>query len=270
MADFTKLARWVLPGAVAITWLLGSLQLQRLLSLNEFSLTPVISSAVGLAIATVASVPFGFIIYQFYSHDFNNRLRLFEIVHKDVARQALTAAGLEADEKSGFRDKEIRGIRWRGRLLFAGQSWARTYWLWDISADDWFNPASAHERRSAMKKYYGQRERNWITVEWSLTQKKPQEGIDLSRAFAEVDRLSEVYHTLGAVKTAAFIATGLSAVVGLSLLPGHTANGLGFALGEFTTAALGVLVYGYLHGNRAHTLDRRTAIMEKLLLALKS
>lgn len=73
-----------MPGASALAWLFGSLQLQRLLSLSDYAFNPVISSGVGLVIAAVGSVPLGFLVYQLYSLAFNHPIPILQVVHKDA------------------------------------------------------------------------------------------------------------------------------------------------------------------------------------------
>lgn len=271
MLELTKLARWALPGGAAIAWLLGGLQLQRLIAGTAFALRPVVSSGVGVAIATIASVPLGFLVYQLYSHGFNNPVLFLDVVHKDVARRALDGTNVLPNLASGYRDRRINGVRVRGRVIL-GAPWLRirTYWLWDDAASQWLTYPDRTTRRRALASYYRQRERNWTEVEWSLTRYKPKVDFDLTRAFVEIDRLSEIYHTLGATRAGLVLGTAMSAAIGAATVEinGNTGNWHGFWIGQVAMTAVTVYVYKVIQDNRAHSLDRRTTVMNNLLLSL--
>lgn len=271
MIDFSKLLRWALPGAAAIAWLLGSLQFQRLLSFSRYALRPVITTGGGAAVAAVASIPLGFLLYQLYSYRFNNPIPLLQVVHKDAARRTLIQIGQAPQIASGYEDRRVDGVR-IGRRIFFSSAWLRirTYWLWDDQNRVWLEAPDSRTKNMVKRQFYRAREKNWVEVEWALTRYKPHTDVDVSRAFVEIDRLSEIYHTLGATRAGIVFSTALAALVGagINVAAGKTANWWGSGVGWVITTIVALYLYKLIQDNRAHALDRRSAILGHLLKAL--
>lgn len=261
------------------------------------------ASIVALLIA--ASVPVGFMTYQIYYFSYARPQGLiFSFVHMDLAlemrNQDALAAKLVNDET--WVAKWTNGIRLRvpfhARVPFTGP-FMRTIWLYKsnksgdavparepgdlpdaVEADVALGSVAAHpgtkwrrwkrirDAKHVLVEHAERREANWLALETELRNRLRAMG-DCDRDFDEVDRLADIFHTLGAAKSA--LTLGWIAGVGLvysQLVLNHaiwTNAGVAAAI----AAAVGLIpiggLYIALHLNRAHCSRRRIELIKAIL-----
>ncbi|QGN58894.1 hypothetical protein [Nostocoides sp. HKS02] len=222
-----------------------------------------------MALLVAAAVPTGFLIYQLYFY-LHSRVEgvIFQFVHEDVGLKVLTDLGLgDQAVQSNWFTVARPGLYLRfprgASIPLTGET--NSLWLQEPSNGPLLGYARAGRRR-ALAEYRRCRERNWQTLETAINTRPVADEKARERAFANLDRLADIYHTLGATKLA--LATGwFAGVVWLwsSLDPMRqirARDALALTLGAAVTAVgLGVMAM-VLHENRRHCLKRRITALE--------
>lgn len=297
MGEFVKAVRWSAPGSVllltaAMVYVSGHEVSQ--LSWLQFhgALRTIEVSSGGAALVVFGSVPLGFLTYQLYYYAYSAPSSpVLSFVHLDVAHEVRRAGTeiVDVHEMPGWSVKFVNGLRlsWPSRLLVPFTSpRLRTLWLFeqderDVPPDEELTSvpsASESDRpldlrnakaRAVLKRYAEIREANWLALEAQLHAKLRNRG-DADRDFGDIERLADIFHTLGASKTAVslgwFVGTALLVwppVGGYGVLGVHLVVVLALSLAPSALAV--VALYLALHVNRAHCQSRRIALMCSVL-----
>lgn len=128
-------------------------------------------------------------------------------------------------------------------------------------------PHGRERRRELLQKYYTEREDHWVRQELHLIAAYRDMQND-SKAVREVDRLADIYHTLGACRDALVWATigtiSLFAMSGTGTLE-EWRNIFWAALMFVFTCFITFIVWLVIHRNRSKTLSRRTRVVAHLI-----
>lgn len=288
MGEFTKIVRWLAPGSTAILFGLLVLYLTRTLlhAFRDYSVPLIaISSNISLVLAAV-SVPAGLIIYQFYFYMFVRQSLLglwvpgddAVMVHEALRRShpeapPLLDDGLEFQIASTAKEKQIAASGWRRWVLgLLGPLAGTDGFLWLIESPGNGSPEAVPRQgtlmRAAMRKYMKSKDRNKAALEERLYRVRTNAEI-ADAAFEELDRLGDIYHSLGAVRTAIPVGSALGwiYVVLWDLLEDRVT--LAYwpvaVLAAGLTAVVAVTSVGVVHVNRRHCRLQRITHMAMIL-----
>lgn len=288
MGEFTKIVRWLAPGSTAILFGLVVLYLTRTLlhAARDYSVPLIaITSNISLVLAAV-SVPAGLIIYQFYFYMFVRQSLLGLWVPGDDAVMVdealrrsypgiapLLEGGLEFQIASSAKEEQIAATGWRRWILRSlGPLAGPDGFLWLIECPEGGPPFPVPRNgtlmRVAMRRYMKSKDRNKAALEERLYRVRTDAEI-ADAAFEELDRLGDIYHSLGAVRTAIPVGSvlGWIYVVFLDILEDRVT----FAywpvvmLAAALTTLLVVASVGVVHVNRRHCRLQRITHMAMIL-----
>lgn len=280
VGEFAKVVRWSAPGAVLILSTLLVVAVGRLLLWQ--SLWPVANAhpprfvaidPVGVALLVTATVPIGFLLYQvyFYLHSRGSGL-IFQFVHQDIGAKVLLDDNAGAKtEKSEWIAAVRQGIYIRsprGGACLPLTSGIKTLWLENRTSGQPLS-GTRKDRRLAVAQYQRCLEANWQVLETRIYTQAVVDDTARERIFANVDRLADIYHTLGASK----LALGAGWLGGVAWLAGSAAldstdydgaravliTAVGTALALLVVLVLALVV---LHNNRLHCQRRRIAALK--------
>lgn len=290
MGDFTKIIRWLAPGSTALLFAIATVFAFRvaLHIISGYAIAPLtISSNVSLVLAA-AAMPTGLILYQFYYFAFvhSSRLGLWAPgddairVYSRLKRSGITVEGFDLSEQpfhvvSRDKDSAIVASGWRALVLTVLQPLGSNSFAWLKERGKDGGYAHPVPRRGALKntrvrEYALNRDENRAQLEAGLYRTRTA-GVIHESAFNELDRLGDIYHSLGAVRLAIPLGftLGFAYVVATDAISGNidwkylvlmlTAGVLLGSLTIFTTAIV--------HKNRTHSRWQRIRLMTSILEA---
>lgn len=296
MGELAKAVRWSAPGSVfllmaAITLTSSEAAARAWSPTGGAGLEVASASPSAVALAALSAVPIGFVTYQIYYYGYSSsRGFAFSFVHLDVAL-AVRQAGNQIEDLTELPDwtvKQTRGLflRWpfHARVPFTG-GLVKTLWLYRVTSPEAREadpalapgevptalrtdvPLRARDRRrnELLESYSDRRENNWLELESQL-HSRLREREAPERDFKDIERLADIFHTLGATKSAVtfgWFAAALGWVYALATGYRGDWTVFGFASAGSLLPSLAVAAWMYvvLHRNRGHCQRRRIAMI---------